>query len=220
MSQKNTIKEPKNKTISDIRSYFEKRTRGSPELISYHKRESKSRDSDSSSDDSIVLNLNISDNDTLCCGLPDIRSTPSSPLLQPKMGPTKNIISEITKAVGDVIGVGGGEPAAPGAAALPPPVAPASSSGTAPPVSYLTASVMGTPLSEAASLTGDWNMDDQVLVSDDNPDALENFTSIETDHAYDSDGRRVPYNGKFAVLGYTGFEKPLPPQAQEQESKD
>ena len=121
------------------------------------------RDSD---DDSITLNLNVSDDDTFCCPLP-----PGG-----KMKPTKQLLSDISKAVGEVVGIDH-------------------------PVDKAPSFQTNTPLSEgAASLMGDWNMDEQVLISDENPHALDNLVCIEV-HDEGQEGDQALYSGKFAILG-------------------
>jgi len=167
-----------NKRISDIRNFFEKKVRGSPELISYQKRRPTNKDS-SSDDDTITVELSTgADTDCLVC-----LSAPNSP--SPKMKQTKEIFTNITKAVGDVVGV-----------------TPIDSPARPTPSSFLTADVTNTPISEAASLTGDWGLQEQVLFTSEDPeDAVDNLQSIEVTEAIDKNGAQVPYTGKFAVLG-------------------
>ena len=153
----------KHKRIGDIRQFFEKKQKKTPELIKYQKKDSQVKDSD---DDSITLNLNVSDDDTFCCPLP-----PGG-----KMKPTKQLLSDISKAVGEVVGIDH-------------------------PVDKAPSFQTNTPLSEgAASLMGDWNMDEQVLISDENPHALDNLVCIEV-HDEGQEGDQAPYSGKFAILG-------------------
>jgi len=167
-----------NKRISDIRNFFEKKVRGSPELISYQKRRPTDKENNSD-EDTVTVDLSAGgDTDCLVC-----LSAPSSPNI--KMKKTTEILTNLTKAVGDVVGV-----------------TPIDSPARPTPSSFLTADVTNTPISEAASLTGDWGLQEQVLFSSEDPeDAIDNLQSIEVTEATDKNGAQVPYTGKFAVLG-------------------
>ena len=166
----------KNKRIGDIRAFFEKKVRGSPELVSYKKRGSTNKDS--SEEDTLTIDFSTGpDSDCLIC-----LSAPSSPI--PKMKHTKELLTNITKAVGDVVGI-----------------TPIDSPARPSPSSFLMADVPNTPLSDPASLAGDWGLQEQVLFTSEDPeDAVDNLLSVEVTEATDKNGDRVPYTGKFALL--------------------
>ena len=183
MSKQMNIDQLKHKRYSDIRSFFEKKAAGSPELVGYHKRGSTNKAS--SDEDSVTLDLTFEVKGIDCLPCVSGNNTP----LTSDMKNTKAVLDNISKAVGDVLGVGSNDS----------PSRPSSSS-------YLTPEVTNTPISDAASLTGEWAMEDQVLLSSDNPE-LDNMTSIEVTEATDKNGQQVPYTGKFAVLGKNLMEE-------------